>query len=545
MKKLSLSFLFLFVTSVGYSQVPTTDAPVPPVRAAVDFKSIFSDSGAYSNLPGVNLNPNWGQTGFGTANTSFDLGSGNLMIQYANHNYQGIDWAGTPQNVSGMEFVHIDVWTNNTNLGVSLISPGAENAYVIANVPGTWQSIDIPMSAFTVPNLNNIIQFKFDGGTGGTIYLDNLYFWKAPLAAGSDATLSDLRVDGVTVNGFVSASVNYAVELVVGTTTVPQITATLNDSAATITSITQAPAIPGNATVLVTSQNGNVTKTYTVSFAATKPNASPTPPTYTSHLAIIADITDTGTFSNFWEPNDFFGAAPTRLDLDPSATVNKAARLNLSVGWGGGQTATGLLTTNVSAYNAVHFDYFIPSSVAAGQNGHQFYLDLISRTANANTEAFYGIGTAIGGSGTGIVDEVIVFDSWQGVDIPMSTFVGKGFNPANFFQFKIGAQSDIRTQLGYFDNIYFYDSATLSNSSVINAATFSVYPNPATDSWNFTSTDTVVTSVQVYDLSGKLVIDQKANSTNVTIDASILSNGVYIAKVFSAEGTQNMKLIKQ
>jgi hypothetical protein len=55
----------------------------------------------------------------------------------------------------------------------------------------------------------------------------------------------------------------------------------------------------------------------------------------------------------------------------------------------------------------------------------------------------------------------------------------------------------------------------------------------------------VVTSVKVYDLSGKLVIDQKANSTNVTIDASILSNGVYIAKVFSAEGTQNMKLIKQ
>jgi len=545
MKNLSFLLLTLFITAVGYAQMPTADAPTPPVRAAVDFISIFGDSGAYTNLGGVNLNPNWGQSGFGVANTAFNLGSGNLMLQYANHNYQGIDWSGTPQNVSGMEFVHVDVWTNSTNLGVSLISPGAENAFVITSLPGAWQSIDIPMSAFTAPNLNNIIQFKFDGGTGGTIYLDNLYFWKAPLPAGSDATLSDLRVGGTTVTGFTPASVNYAVELVVGTTTAPQITATLNDSAASITSITQAPAVPGNATVSVTSQNGNVTKTYTVSFAATKPNASPIPPTYTSHLAIIADITDTGAFNNFWEPNDFFGAAPTRPDLDPSATVNKAARLNLSVGWGGGQTATALLTTNVSTYNTVHFDYFIPSSVAAGVNGHQFYLDLISRTANANTEAFYGIGTAIGGAGSGIVDEVIVFDSWQSVDIPMATFVGKGFNPANFFQFKIGAQSNIRTQLGYFDNIYFYDSATLSISSITDTAAFTAYPNPATSSWNITSANTVVTAVQVYDLSGKLVIDQHANSTNLTVDASALANGIYIAKIVSAQGMQNMKLIKQ
>ena len=49
---------------------------------------------------------------------------------------------------------------------------------------------------------------------------------------------------------------------------VPQITlATPNDPAATSVVITQATAIPGDGTVVVTSANGNVTKTYTVSYA--------------------------------------------------------------------------------------------------------------------------------------------------------------------------------------------------------------------------------------------------------------------------------------
>jgi hypothetical protein len=36
----------------------------------------------------------------------------------------------------------------------------------------------------------------------------------------------------------------------------------------------------------------------------------------------------------------------------------------------------------------VHIDYFVPSSVAACVNGHQFYLDLISSIGGANKETF-------------------------------------------------------------------------------------------------------------------------------------------------------------
>ena len=69
--------------------------------------------------------------------------------------------------------------------------------------------------------------------------------------------------------------------------------------------------------------------------------AAPNPLNYSSHLALLDNITDTGSFTNFWNPDDFFGAAPTILDLDESATVNNAAQIDLSIGWGGGQTAGG------------------------------------------------------------------------------------------------------------------------------------------------------------------------------------------------------------
>ena len=44
-----------------------------------------------------------------------------------------------------------------------------------------WNSIDIPLSQFTPQvALKNVFQFKFDGGGGSDIFLDNIYFWRIP-----------------------------------------------------------------------------------------------------------------------------------------------------------------------------------------------------------------------------------------------------------------------------------------------------------------------------------------------------------------------------
>ncbi len=561
MKKITL-FLAMLTASIGFSQ-PTTDAPTPPARGAADVISIYGGGNGgnpYTDITGVNYAPNWGQPApYTPPNPAADpAATGNTVLFYPALSYQGTDFAGNSQNASGMESLHLDIWTaTGQTIKVTPINGGGgatgagEFLVNVTTTAGQWVSVDINKSQFTGMTWDRVFQLKIetDGqpGTREDVYLDNIYFWKTPLAAGSDATLSDLQLDNSTIPGFVPSAFNYNFEVVVGTTpaNAPQITtATTTDPNATFV-IAQATTIPGDATVTVTSQNGNVTETYTISFEDTRPNASPTPPAYPSHLAVIADIVDTGSFTNFWEPDDFFGAAPLRVDLDPSAVLNKSARLDLSIGWGGGITAGGnLATTDLTTYDTVHIDYFIPSSVAAGVRGHQFYLDLISRTNNANTEAFYGIGAAIGGANSGVVDELIVFDSWVGVDIPMSTFVAKGFDPSNFFQFKIGAESDLNTQLGYFDNLYFYDSTIASNDD-LRASTFSIFPNPSNGNWNVNSTDTTIDTIQLYDLTGKLVISKSVNAVNTQLDGSQLSAGLYIARISSATGVETIKLIKE
>lgn len=157
------------------------DTPVPigpsfsadsPKLDSVDVISIFSDT--YSNLEGVNLNPDWQQS---TMTSVVQMGEDNILL-YENLNYQGTEF-GSSIDVSEMEWFHLDYWTgNSTELQVYLISPGPiEKEFDIAIKQNNWQSIDIPLSEYSdVVNLNEVFQIKIVGN--GTIYLDNLYFGK-------------------------------------------------------------------------------------------------------------------------------------------------------------------------------------------------------------------------------------------------------------------------------------------------------------------------------------------------------------------------------
>jgi hypothetical protein len=273
--------------------------------------------------------------------------------------------------------------------------------------------------------------------------------------------------------------------------------------------------------------------------------ASATPNSYGQHLALLDGLTDTGTFTNYWNPTYNFGEAPQFIDLDDSeTTVNNAARINLKIGWGGGISVNDAdVTTDLSAYDTVHIDYYIPSSVEAGVNGHQFYLDLISQTNGGNSEAFYGFGTTIGGADSGVVDEVIVFDAWQSIDIPLATFTGKGLDATNFLQFKIGAQSDIRTALGYFDNLYFYKASTLSteNNELLG---FSMYPNPAANVLNISAKE-IIQNADIFNILGKKVMSLNINKTSESIDVSNLTSGIYLVKYNVNGSVGTAKFIKQ
>ncbi|MGB5008114.1 MAG: hypothetical protein WBO39_14335 [Ferruginibacter sp.] len=167
----------------SYPLTPLTAAPTP-TRAAANVISIFSD--AYTNVPGTDFNPNWGQT---TVTTQLPI-AGNNTLKYAGLNYQGTQF-GSNQDVSTYNILHLDYYTaNSTSLRIFLISPGAETPFTLT-VPtnGAWTSIDIPLSAFAGVNLANVFQLKFDGN--GTIFLDNIYFYKTPGGGGGSWTINN------------------------------------------------------------------------------------------------------------------------------------------------------------------------------------------------------------------------------------------------------------------------------------------------------------------------------------------------------------------
>ena len=86
----------------------------------------------------------------------------------------------------------------------------------------------------------------------------------AKASASTDATLSDLKVDGTTVTGFVSSTLTYDVILPYGSAN-PVVTAVKNDPVASDPVITNVTSLPGSATVVVTAQAGN-SQTYTINF---------------------------------------------------------------------------------------------------------------------------------------------------------------------------------------------------------------------------------------------------------------------------------------
>ena len=153
---------------------PTAAAPTP-TAAAANVKSVFSN--AYTNPAGVNYFPDWGQS------TAYEMVSinGNNTIKYSNLNYQGIE-IGENVDATAFESVRIDVWSGDyTSLPFFLISGSGERGVTLNLTPNQWNSINIPLSEFTSQGLsvNDVFQFKFDvqPNTGGTIYIDNLYFY--------------------------------------------------------------------------------------------------------------------------------------------------------------------------------------------------------------------------------------------------------------------------------------------------------------------------------------------------------------------------------
>ncbi|MFT5056333.1 MAG: hypothetical protein ACI80H_001045 [Pseudoalteromonas distincta] len=169
---------------------PST-AAADPTADAVDVISIYSQS--YTDPAGIDYFPNWGQS---TQYSVFEIGT-DSMIKYAALNYQGIDFNASEIDASAMEYLHLDIWTADVdNFMVFPISRSGENSVTKSLTKGSWASLDIPLSDYTSQGLSmsDIFQLKLEdpANSSGTVFIDNIYFWKMPTLVYTVADIADV-----------------------------------------------------------------------------------------------------------------------------------------------------------------------------------------------------------------------------------------------------------------------------------------------------------------------------------------------------------------
>ena len=413
---------------------PQTAAP-DPTQSANDVISIYSDS--YDDLVGTDFNPNWGQSTVVT----FEEIDGNMMLMYDNFNYQGTGFAGA-QDFSGMDYLHIDMWTPDATVVMftPISASTGENLLPLEPImTATWNSYDIPLVNFTGLSMADIIQFKFDGQQGvnpSTIYLDNIYFYSA-FVPGGDATLSDLQVDGITVDGFMPETMDYWVELPAGTMEVPVVTATTTDPLASYV-INDAEMLPGNTEVIVTAEDGTTTLTYNVNFTvadAVPEIAAPTPEIDAEHVISL--------YSNAYEnvAVDTWSAGWDQADLEDIQIAGNDTKLYTNLAFAGIEFTS--QTIDASGMTNFHMDIWTPDDTSAPS---VFRVKLVD----------FGADGVWGGDD---VEHELTFDEtvmesemWVSLDIPLSEFTGL-VTTGHLAQLIISGDPNTI----YMDNVYFYD----------------------------------------------------------------------------------------
>ena len=117
----------------------------------------------------------------------------------------------------------------------------------------------------------------------------------------------------------------------------------------------------------------------------------------------------------------------------------------------------------------------------------------------------------------------------------------------------LGYNADQGSALDRFDQVENFDMPPLSvldctfgtSSSSLDKA-FSIYPNPASGYVNVKSNAAQNNAtVAIYDLNGRMVVNQKLANNTTQININGLATGVYVVKINAKDNTQTEKLIVQ
>ncbi len=504
---------------------PTTAAPTPPVRNAVDVISLFSN--AYTNI----AIDTWSAPYDDSSVTDLQV-VGNDIKKILFSNFLGVQFTGAGKHIDAtpMTNFHIDLWTSTAtldksfNLKFSNWGGGSGEANAIqfstnngsipalpATNPGTWISLDIPLSKMAGAR-NDLAEFLItSGGPGslGTVYVDNIYFWREPLPAGTP-TIS------FTLPSKVVGEAPFSLTAPIITSDSPGTFTYLSSNSAVATVSGSTVTIVGVGSTTITANQaagGTFNSGSKTAILDVHPTSAPLP--QVAEASVIGLYGETYPVTGYIEG---FGGVTT-ADLNPGVGVDNALKLNFNDS-GYGQT---FATKDISAMQFVHFDYYTTDATTFG-------LYLISNSPTTY-EAIYNV-------------PGIVRNQWVGVNVPMSAFTQfPAFKSTNFFQFKFDTAGATPGTV-YFDNLYFSLTDPSLGTSKFETSKVSLYPNPAKNTVTIDA-NVSIDKIAVYSILGQEVISKSPKSNSTTIQTGSLQRGTYIVRSTVDGKTSTTKLIKE
>lgn len=118
------------------------------------------------------------------------------------------------------------------------------------------------------------------------------------------------------------------------------------------------------------------------------------------------------------------------------------------------------------------------------------------------------------------------------------------FNGSNFSTFGEDMDGELYVAARSQGRIYKITETTAA-TTLFSGNSVRLYPNPAQNVLNIETTGTLPFTVQIYDLSGKQLVQQDVTTAQSAVNISGLSAGVYIAELKSGNETLRHKLVVQ
>nr|WP_298790681.1 PKD domain-containing protein [uncultured Allomuricauda sp.] len=184
-------------TMTGGGDAPTEAAPAPPTRDAADVISLFSN--AYTDITVDTF-----YAGFSAGGGVSDMQvAGDDVKVYADLDFAGIETIATSVDLSEMTNFHIDVWTATEFDLITGVVDFAGDGFGSGNdtrgderttlAAGSWTSVDVSIADLQTAGLTatptDFSQLILDVvDVVGTIYVDNIYFYKEAVGGGDTPT---------------------------------------------------------------------------------------------------------------------------------------------------------------------------------------------------------------------------------------------------------------------------------------------------------------------------------------------------------------------